>query len=180
MSLSVEQVRQMREQIKANDAAKTAAQKKTTTTQTAKTTPAAPAAKSAGTGLSVAQVAQIRSQMTAAPASTSRLQTTASTPAWTGGTRQVLGTVSADALGKQVLAQMDGTQTAAATAKTGKKLPTVQRQNQPEWLQTESGTPAAVVRGANERQKAAQRRRSGRWKRGPWSCLLYTSDAADE
>ena len=105
MSLSVEQVRQMREQIKANDAAKTAAQKKTTT-QTAKTTPAAPAAKSAGTGLSVAQVAQIRSQMTAAPASTSRLQTTASTPAWTGGTRQVLGTVSADTLGKQVLADM--------------------------------------------------------------------------
>lgn len=107
MSLSVEQVRQMREQIKANDAAKTAAQKKTTT-QTAKTTPAAPAAKSAGTGLSVAQVAQIRSQMTAAPASTSRLQTTASTPAWTGGTRQVLGTVSADELGKQVLADMAG------------------------------------------------------------------------
>lgn len=105
MSLSVEQVRQMREQIKANDAAKTAAQKKKTT-QTAKTTPAAPAAKSAGTGLSVAQVAQIRSQMTAAPASTSRLQTTASTPAWTGGTRQVLGTVSADTLGKQVLADM--------------------------------------------------------------------------
>ena len=103
MSLSVEQVCQMRKQIKANDAAKTAAQKKTTT-QTAKTTPAAPAAKSAGTGLSVAQVAQIRSQMTAAPASTSRLQTTASTPAWTGGTRQVLGTVSADTLGKQVLA----------------------------------------------------------------------------
>ena len=65
MSLSVEQVCQMRKQIKANDAAKTAAQKKTTT-QTAKTTPAAPAAKSAGTGLSVAQVAQIRSQMTAA------------------------------------------------------------------------------------------------------------------
>mgnify|MGYP002560363341 CR=1 FL=1 len=106
MSLSVEQVRQMREQIKANDAAKTAAQKRKTTTQTAKTTPAAPAAKSAGTGLSVAQVAQIRSQMTAAPASTSRLQTTASTPAWTGGTRQVLGTVSADTLGKQVLADM--------------------------------------------------------------------------
>ena len=105
MSLSVEQVRQMREQIKANDAAKTAAQKKKKT-QTAKTTPAAPAAKSAGTGLSVAQVAQIRSQMTAGPASTSRLQTTASTPAWTGGTRQVLGTVNADTLGKQVLADM--------------------------------------------------------------------------
>lgn len=106
MSLSVEQVRQMREQIKANDAAKTAAQKKTTT-QTAKTTPAAATnTKNTGTGLSVAQVAQIRSQMTAAPASTSRLQTTASTPAWTGGTRQVLGTVSADTLGKQVLADM--------------------------------------------------------------------------
>lgn len=95
MSLSVEQVRQMREQIKANDAAKTAAQKKTTT-QTAKTTPAAPAAKSAGTGLSVAQVAQIRSQMTAAPASTSRLQTSSSTPAWTGGTRQVLADMASN------------------------------------------------------------------------------------
>ena len=108
MSLSVEQVRQMREQIKANDAAKTAAQKKTTT-QTAKTTPAAATnTKNTGTGLSVAQVAQIRSQMTAAPASTSRLQTTPSTPAWTGGARQVLGTVSADTLGKQVLADMTG------------------------------------------------------------------------
>ena len=157
MSLSVEQVRQMREQIKANDAAKTAAQKKTTTqtakktmtaplaknsqranivgttaqkktmtTQTAKTTPAAPAAKSAGTGLSVAQVAQIRSQMTAAPASTSRLQTTASTPAWTGGTRQVLGTVSADALGKQVLADM--------TSDTGSPVATDRQEDyEPDW-----------------------------------------------
>lgn len=126
MSLSVEQVRQMREQIKANDAAKTAAQKKTTTTQTAKTTPAAPAAKSAGTGLSVAQVAQIRSQMTAAPASTSRLQTTASTPAWTGGTRQVLGTVSADTLGKQVLADM--------TSNTGSPVATDRQEDyEPGW-----------------------------------------------
>ena len=126
MSLSVEQVRQMREQIKANDAAKTAAQKKKTTTQTAKTTPAAPAAKSAGTGLSVAQVAQIRSQMTAAPASTSRLQTTASTPAWTGGTRQVLGTVSADALGKQVLADM--------ASNTGSPVATDRQEDyEPDW-----------------------------------------------
>lgn len=125
MSLSVEQVRQMREQIKANDAAKTAAQKKKTT-QTAKTTPAAPAAKSAGTGLSVAQVAQIRSQMTAAPASTSRLQTTASTPAWTGGTRQVLGTVSADELGKQVLADM--------TSDTGSPVATDRQEDyEPDW-----------------------------------------------
>ena len=126
MSLSVEQVRQMREQIKANDAAKTAAQKKKTTTQTAKTTPAAPAAKSAGTGLSVAQVAQIRSQMTAAPASTSRLQTTASTPAWTGGTRQVLGTVSADTLGKQVLADM--------ASNTGSPVATDRQEDyEPDW-----------------------------------------------
>lgn len=125
MSLSVEQVRQMREQIKANDAAKTAAQKKTTT-QTAKATPAAPAAKSAGTGLSVAQVAQIRSQMTAAPASTSRLQTTPSTPAWTGGTRQVLGTVSADTLGKQVLADM--------TSDTGSPVATDRQEDyEPDW-----------------------------------------------
>lgn len=157
MSLSVEQVRQMREQIKANDAAKTAAQKKTTTTQTAKktmtaplaknsqrantvgttaqkkattqmakTTPAAPAAKSTGTGLSVAQVAQIRSQMTAAPASTSRLQTTPSTPAWTGGTRQMLGTVSADTLGKQVLADM--------ASNTGSPVATDRQEDyEPDW-----------------------------------------------
>ena len=126
MSLSVEQVRQMREQIKANDAAKTAAQKKTTT-QTTKTTPAAAAStKSTGTGLSVAQVAQIRSQMTAAPASTSRLQTTASTPAWTGGTRQVLGTVSADTLGKQVLADM--------TSDTGSPVATDRQEDyEPDW-----------------------------------------------
>lgn len=126
MSLSVEQVRQMREQIKANDAAKTAAQKKTTT-RTAKTTPAAATnTKNTGTGLSVAQVAQIRSQMTAAPASTSRLQTTASTPAWTGGTRQVLGTVSADTLGKQVLADM--------ASNTGSPVATDRQEDyEPDW-----------------------------------------------
>lgn len=126
MSLSVEQVRQMREQIKANDAAKTAAQKKTTT-QTAKTTPAAATnTKNTGTGLSVAQVAQIRSQMTAAPASTSRLQTTPSTPAWTGGTRQVLGTVSADTLGKQVLADM--------ASNTGSPVATDRQEDyEPDW-----------------------------------------------
>lgn len=126
MSLSVEQVRQMREQIKANDAAKTAAQKKTTT-QTAKTTPAAATnTKNTGTGLSVAQVAQIRSQMTTAPASTSRLQTTASTPAWTGGTRQVLGTVSADTLGKQVLADM--------ASNTGSPVATDRQEDyEPDW-----------------------------------------------
>lgn len=127
MSLSVEQVRQMREQLKANDAAKTAAQKKKTTTQTAKTTPAAATnTKNTGTGLSVAQVAQIRSQMTTAPASTSRLQTTASTPAWTGGTRQVLGTVSADTLGKQVLADM--------ASNTGSPVATDRQEDyEPDW-----------------------------------------------
>lgn len=153
MSLSVEQVRQMREQIKANDAAKTAAQKKTTT-QTAKTTPAAPAAKSAGTGLSVAQVAQIRSQMTAAPASTSRLQTTASTPAWTGGTRQVLGTVSADALGKQVLADM--------TSDMGSPVATDRQEDyEPDWNYVGSdNTPKqrAIAQGTyGSYAKAAQK-----------------------
>ena len=82
--------------------------------------------QSAGTGLSVAQVAQIRSQMTAAPASTSRLQTTASTPAWTGGTRQVLGTVSADTLGKQVLADM--------ASNTGSPVATDRQEDyEPDW-----------------------------------------------
>ena len=154
MSLSVEQVRQMREQIKANDAAKTAAQKKTTTTQTAKTTPAAPAAKSAGTGLSVAQVAQIRSQMTAAPASTSRLQTTASTPAWTGGTWQVLGTVSADTLGKQVLADM--------ASNTGSPVATDRQEDyEPDWNYVGSdNTPKqrAIAQGTyGSYAKAAQK-----------------------
>lgn len=154
MSLSVEQVRQMREQIKANDAAKTAAQKKKTTTQTAKTTPAAPAAKSAGTGLSVAQVAQTRSQMTAAPASTSRLQTTASTPAWTGGTRQVLGTVSADTLGKQVLADM--------VSNTGSPVATDRQEDyEPDWNYVGSNnTPKqrAIAQGTyGSYAKAAQK-----------------------
>lgn len=154
MSLSVEQVRQMREQIKANDAAKTAAQKKTTT-QTAKTTPAAPAAKSAGTGLSVAQVAQIRSQMTAAPASTGRLQTTgSSTPAWTGGTRQVLGTVSADTLGKQVLADM--------ASNTGSPVATDRQEDyEPDWNYVGSdNTPKqrAIAQGTyGSYAKAAQK-----------------------
>ena len=71
-------------------------------------------------------MAQIRSQMTAAPASTSRLQTTASTPAWTGGTRQVLGTVSADTLGKQVLADM--------ASNTGSPVATDRQEDyEPDW-----------------------------------------------
>lgn len=89
MSLSVEQVRQMREQIKANDAAKTAAQKKTTT-QTAKTTPAAPAAKSAGTGLSVGPVAQDPQPDDGCPRQHQPPADDGQHPAWTGGTRQVL------------------------------------------------------------------------------------------
>ena len=154
MSLSVEQVRQMREQIKANDAAKTAAQKKTTT-QTAKTTPAAATnTKNTGTGLSVAQVAQIRSQMTAAPASTSRLQTTPSTPAWTGGTRKVLGTVSADELGKQVLADMTGN--------TGSPVATDRQEDyEPDWNYVGSdNTPKqrAIAQGTyGSYAKAAQK-----------------------
>lgn len=92
-------------------------------------------------------------------------------------------TTATPSLGTRVLAQMDGTKTAAATAKTGKKLQTVQRQNQPEWLQTESGTPAAVVRGANESQKAAQRRRSGSdgvLAQGAQAIKDHTAKAEDE
>lgn len=106
-------------------------------------------------------------------------------PAKSGGTAgsKKTTTTATPSLGTRVLAQMDGTQTAAATAKTGKKLPTVKRQNQPEWLQTESGAPAAVVRGANESQKAAQRRRNGSegvLAQGAQAIKDHTAKAEDE
>ena len=54
------------------------------------------------------------------------LGTGSSTPAWTGGTRQVLGTVSADALGKQVLADM--------TSDTGSPVATDRQEDyEPDW-----------------------------------------------
>ena len=105
--------------------------------------------------LSVAQVAQIRSQMTAAPASTSRLQTTgSSTPAWTGGTRKVLGTVSSDELGKQVLADMTGN--------TGSPVATDRQEDyEPDWNYVGSdNTPKqrAIAQGTyGSYAKAAQK-----------------------
>ena len=123
--------------------------------------------------------------MTAGAPLATGLSTAKAGTAKTGGTAgsKKTTTTATPSLGTRVLAQMDGTQTAAATAKTGKKLPTVQRQNQPEWLQTESGTPAAVVRGANESQKAAQRRRSGSegvLAQGAQAIKDHTAKAEDE
>ena len=177
MGWSVEEVRKRREQVNAAQAAKqtmkaplakgsqqtgttgTTAQKKAMT-QTTKTTPAAAAStKSTGTGLSVAQVAQIRSQMTAAPASTGRLQTTgSSTPAWTGGTRKVLGTQSADELGKQVLADMTG----ATASNTGSPVATDRQEDyEPDWNYVGSdNTPKqrAIAQGTyGSYAKAAQK-----------------------
>ena len=54
------------------------------------------------------------------------LGTGSSTPAWTGGTRKVLGTVSADELGKQVLADMTGN--------TGSPVATDRQEDyEPDW-----------------------------------------------
>ena len=153
----------------------------------------APARSSGSTGWSAEKIDALRTGSGTKPAAKS-------TDAWVNrsagtsvrSTAQKAGTQSAGksnqkptsgSLSAQVLGQMTGTQTAAATAKTGKKLPTVQRQNQPEWLQTESGTPAAVVRGANESQKAAQRRRSGSdgvLAQGAQAIKDHTAKAEDE
>lgn len=162
MGWSVDEVRRKREALEKEDASKkaAAAAKASTNTKSAST------AKSGGnTGVTAG--APLATGLSTAKAGTSAKTTTTATPS----------------LGTRVLAQMDGTQTAAATAKTGKKLPTVQRQNQPEWLQTESGAPAAVVRGANESQKAAQRRRSGSegvLAQGAQAIKDHTAKAEDE
>lgn len=155
MGWSVDEVRRKREALEKEDASKKAAAAAKASTNTK----AASTAKSGGsTGVTAG--APLATGLSTVKAGTSAKTTG---PAKSGGTAggKKTTTTATQSLGTRVLAQMDGTQTAAATAKTGKKLPTVQRQNQPEWLQTESGTPAAVVRGANESQKAAQRRRSG-------------------
>lgn len=155
MGWSVDEVRRKREALEKEDASKKAAAAAKASTNTK----AASTAKSGGsTGVTAG--APLATGLSTVKAGTS---TKTTGPAKSGGTAggKKTTTTATQSLGTRVLAQMDGTQTAAATAKTGKKLPTVQRQNQPEWLQTESGTPAAVVRGANESQKAAQRRRSG-------------------
>lgn len=171
MGWSVDEVRRKREALEKEDASKKAAAAAKASTNTK----AASTAKSGGsTGVTAG-----------APLATGWSTVKAGTSAKTTGTAgsKKTTTTATQSLGTRVLAQMDGTQTAAATAKTGKKLPTVQRQNQPEWLQTESGTPAAVVRGANESQKAAQRRRSGSdgvLAQGAQAIKDHTAKAEDE
>ena len=171
MGWSVDEVRRKREALEKEDASKKAAAAAKASTNTK----AASAAKSGGsTGVTAGAPL-------ATGLSTVKAGTSAKTTGTAGGKKTT--TTATPSLGTRVLAQMDGTQTAAATAKTGKKLPTVQRQNQPEWLQTESGTPAAVVRGANESQKAAQRRRSGSdgvLAQGAQAIKDHTAKAEDE
>ena len=171
MGWSVDEVRRKREALEKEDASKKAAAAAKASTNTK----AASTAKSGGsTGVTAG-----------APLATGLSTVKAGTSAKTTGTAgsKKTTTTATPSLGTRVLAQMDGTKTAAATAKTGKKLQTVQRQNQPEWLQTESGTPAAVVRGANESQKAEQRRRSGSdgvLAQGAQAIKDHTAKAEDE
>lgn len=181
MGWSIDEVRRRREALEKEDAKKKAAAAAKASTNT----------KAAGTAKSGGSTGVTAGAPLAAGLSTEKSVTagaplaTGLSTAKTGGTAGSKKTTitATPSLGTRVLAQMDGTQTAAATAKTGKKLPTVQRQNQPEWLQTESGTPAAVVRGANERQKAAQRRRSGSegvLAQGAQAIKDHTAKAEDE
>ena len=177
MGWSVDEVRRRREALEKEDASKKAAAAAKASTNT----------KAAGTAKSGGSTGVTAGAPLATGLSTVKAGTSAKTtgPAKSGGTAggKKTTTTATPSLGTRVLAQMDGTQTAAATAKTGKKLPTVQRQNQPEWLQTESGTPAAVVRGANESQKAAQRRRNGSegvLAQGAQAIKDHTAKAEDE
>ena len=177
MGWSVDEVRRKREALEKEDASKKAAAAAKASTNT----------KAAGTAKSGGSTGVTAGAPLATGLSTVKAGTSAKTtgPAKSGGTAggKKTTTTATPSLGTRVLAQMDGTQTAAATAKTGKKLPTVQRQNQPEWLQTESGTPAAVVRGANESQKAAQRRRNGSegvLAQGAQAIKDHTAKAEDE
>ena len=186
MGWSVDEVRRRREALEKEDAKKKAAAAAKASTNTK----AAGTAKSGGStgvtaGAPLAAGLSTEKSVTAGAPLATGLSTAKAGTAKTGGTAgsKKTTTTATPSLGTRVLAQMDGTQTAAATAKTGKKLPTVQQQNQPEWLQTESGAPAAVVRGANESQKAAQRRRSGSegvLAQGAQAIKDHTAKAEDE
>lgn len=186
MGWSVDEVRRRREALEKEDAKKKAAAAAKASTNTK----AAGTAKSGGStgvtaGAPLAAGLSTEKSVTAGAPLATGLSTAKAGTAKTGGTAGSKKTIitATPSLGTRVLAQMDGTQTAAATAKTGKKLQTVQRQNQPEWLQTESGAPAAVVRGANESQKAAQRRRSGSegvLAQGAQAIKDHTAKAEDE
>lgn len=177
MGWSVDEVRRKREALEKEDASKKAAAAAKASTNTK----AASTAKSGGsTGVTAG--APLATGLSTVKAGTSAKTTGPAKSGGTAGSKKTT-TTATPSLGTRVLAQMDGTQTAAATAKTGKKLPTVKRQNQPEWLQTESGAPAAVVRGANESQKAAQRRRNGSegvLAQGAQAIKDHTAKAEDE
>lgn len=81
-----------------------------------------------GTGLTPAQVAQKRAQLTAGT-TTGRLPTSVTTtqqPEWTNGTRKVLGTVTADELGKTMLAYV--------STPTGSPVKTDRQEDyEPDW-----------------------------------------------
>ena len=81
-----------------------------------------------GTGLTPAQVAQKRAQLTAGT-TTGRLPagvTTTQQPEWTNGTRKVLGTVTADELGKTMLAYV--------STPTGSPVKTDRQEDyEPDW-----------------------------------------------
>ena len=81
-----------------------------------------------GTGLTPAQVAQKRAQLTAGT-TTGRLPTSVTTtqqPEWTNGTRKVLGTVTADELGKTMLAYV--------STPTGSPVQTDRQEDyEPDW-----------------------------------------------
>ena len=81
-----------------------------------------------GTGLTPAQVAQKRAQLTAGTM-TGRLPTSVTTtqqPEWTNGTRKVLGTVTADELGKTMLAYV--------STPTGSPVKTDRQEDyEPDW-----------------------------------------------
>ena len=193
MGWSVDEVRRKREALEKEDASKkaAAAAKTSTNTKAASTaksggstgvTAGAPLAAGLNTEKSVTAGAPLATGLSTVKAGTSAKTTGPAKSGGTAGSKKTT-TTATPSLGTRVLAQMDGTQTAAATAKTGKKLPTVKRQNQPEWLQTESGAPAAVVRGANESQKAAQRRRNGSegvLAQGAQAIKDHTAKAEDE
>ena len=193
MGWSVDEVRRKREALEKEDASKkaAAAAKASTNTKAASTaksdgstgvTAGAPLAAGLNTEKSVTAGAPLATGLSTVKAGTSAKTTGPAKSGGTAGSKKTT-TTATPSLGTRVLAQMDGTQTAAATAKTGKKLPTVKRQNQPEWLQTESGAPVAVVRGANESQKAAQRRRNGSegvLAQGAQAIKDHTAKAEDE
>lgn len=154
MGWSVDEVRRRREALEKEDAKKKAAAAAKASTNTK----AAGTAKSGGsTGVTAG--APLATGLSTAKAGTAKTGGTAgskktSTPTWTGGTRQVLGTVSADTLGKQVLADM--------ASSTGSPVATDRQEDyEPDWNYVGSdNTPKqrAIAQGTyGSYAKAAQK-----------------------